>query len=128
MDTTSAVGGGNEAENIGCSQDQSESGRSLCRSTSPGDTGRRTVSWEQSWHRVGQTARGGLFAESRIRGQAVQRVRQAGSLDRACIVQPKFLFFKLPPCFSPMSVVSEVFCCIQILARLLSGYCVKFKG
>ena len=39
-----------------------------------------------------------------------------------------FFFFKPPPCFAPMSIVSEASCCFQILARLLGDYCVKFKG
>lgn len=76
---------------------------------------------------------GGLFAESSIGEQAVLCVWQAGSLDRACIVEAKwwgfalgvffcfFFLFKLPPCFSPMSILSEVYLCFQILAHLLSG-------
>lgn len=55
---------------------------------SPCDSGMRTAYWEQSWDCVWQASRGGLFAKSRMRGQAVQYAWQAESLDRASIVQP----------------------------------------
>lgn len=42
--------------------------------------------WEEGWDGLGQAAREGLFAGSRIREQ---HVWQAGSLDRAGIVQTK---------------------------------------
>lgn len=119
-----------EPENPGCSQDQSESGRSLWRrSTYPGGTGRRTVSQEESWDRSGQTARGRLFGGSREGRLYSVRGGLALWTGLALFNQNVFFFsFKLPPCFSPVSIASDVFCCFRILARLLSGYCVKFKG
>lgn len=84
-----------EAENIGCSQDQSQEGAHAGEAHNPVTLVGGPCPGKRAGTAWGRLARGGLFAESRLRGQTVQCVWQVGSSDRACIVQPIFFFFFL---------------------------------
>lgn len=108
--------------------------RSLCRrSTSP------ILLWQRQEGCVLRRELGTCRAGCQRRALCWERNQRTGCT--ACVAGWAFrqglhcstksffiIFFKLPPCFSPTFIVSEVFCCFQVLACLLSSYCVNFKG
>lgn len=131
MGTTSAVGGGNKSQKILAAHRTSQSQEGAC-----GGEARTPVALAGGLcpgKRAG-TAQGRLPGEGCLVGaeRAGCTARVVGWLFGQGLhfsTKTSFFFsFKLPPCFSPMSIMSDVFCCFRILARLLSGYCVKFKG